>query len=144
MSISASMDSSVPPTTAAHAAMSPALSPLQEEVVEIILTSLNLKNIDKSKISPETGLTQNSTHGSTQDSVGVPPGSSGVGNGSQSGAESPSTLGTLGLDSIDVLELIVNFEQHFQIKIGEQENYAQHFRNIASVAKFIECKKMLV
>jgi acyl carrier protein len=49
--------------------------------------------------------------------------------------------GGLNLDSIDILELIVNFEQNFGIKLHEAEAYAQHFRNIGSVVDFIQQKK---
>ena len=49
--------------------------------------------------------------------------------------------GGLNLDSIDILELIVNFEQNFGIKLNDSEAYAQHFRNIGSVVDFIQAKK---
>jgi acyl carrier protein len=51
------------------------------------------------------------------------------------------TQGGLNLDSIDILELIVNFETSFGIKLNESESYAQHFRNIGSIVEFIESKK---
>lgn len=47
----------------------------------------------------------------------------------------------LNLDSIDILELIVNFEQKFNIKLEESEAYAQHFRNIGTIVDFIESKQ---
>jgi acyl carrier protein len=49
--------------------------------------------------------------------------------------------GGLNLDSIDILELIVNLEQNFGIKLNETEAYAQHFRNIGSIVDFIISKK---
>ncbi len=49
--------------------------------------------------------------------------------------------GGLNLDSIDILELIVNFEQNFNIKLNETEAYAQHFQNIGSVVDFIHQKQ---
>lgn len=49
--------------------------------------------------------------------------------------------GGLNLDSIDILELIVNFEQNFKIKLNETEAYAQHFQNIGSVVDFIRQKQ---
>ncbi|QLY24422.1 acyl carrier protein [Bdellovibrio sp. KM01] len=51
------------------------------------------------------------------------------------------TQGGLNLDSIDILELIVNFETSFGIKLNESESYAQHFRNIGSIVEFIETKQ---
>jgi acyl carrier protein len=51
------------------------------------------------------------------------------------------TQGGLNLDSIDILELIVNFETSFGIKLNESESYAQHFRNIGSIVEFIESKQ---
>jgi len=47
----------------------------------------------------------------------------------------------LNLDSIDILELIVNFEQSFGIKLNESESYAQYFKNIGSIEDFIQIKK---
>lgn len=52
----------------------------------------------------------------------------------------PLTQGGLNLDSVDILELIVNFETSFGIKLNESENYAQHFRNIGGIVDFIESK----
>ncbi|MGE0631834.1 MAG: acyl carrier protein [Pseudobdellovibrionaceae bacterium] len=47
----------------------------------------------------------------------------------------------LNLDSIDILELIVNFEKSFNIKLEESEAYAQHFKNIGTIVDFIESKQ---
>lgn len=47
----------------------------------------------------------------------------------------------LNLDSIDILELIVNFEQSFGMKLNESESYAEHFKNIGSIVDFIQSKK---
>ena len=44
----------------------------------------------------------------------------------------------LNLDSIDILELIVNFETTFGIKLEESESYAQYFKNIGSIVDFVE------
>lgn len=49
----------------------------------------------------------------------------------------------LNLDSIDILELIVNFESSFGIKLSESEQYAKHFQNIGSVVDFIIAKQSL-
>lgn len=51
------------------------------------------------------------------------------------------TKGGLNLDSIDILELIINFENSFGIKLNESESYAQHFQNIGSIVDFIHLKK---
>ena len=51
------------------------------------------------------------------------------------------TQGGLNLDSIDILELIVNFEHTFGIKLNESESYAQYFKNVGSIVDFIESKK---
>lgn len=47
----------------------------------------------------------------------------------------------LGLDSIDILELVVNFEKKYSIKLDDTEAYATHFKNIGSVVDFIGSKK---
>ncbi|MBC7370793.1 MAG: acyl carrier protein [Bdellovibrionaceae bacterium] len=49
----------------------------------------------------------------------------------------------LNLDSIDILELIVNFEQSFGMKLNESESYAHHFKNIGSIVDFIQSKKTI-
>lgn len=51
------------------------------------------------------------------------------------------TQGGLNLDSIDILELIVNFENTFGIKLNESEPYAQYFKNVGSIVDFIQLKK---
>ena len=48
----------------------------------------------------------------------------------------------LGLDSIDILELVVNFEKKYGIKLDDTESYAAHFKNIGSVVDFISSKKV--
>jgi acyl carrier protein len=52
----------------------------------------------------------------------------------------PLTAGGLNLDSVDILELIVNFESTFGIKVDESESYAQHFKNIGSIVEFIHTR----
>lgn len=47
----------------------------------------------------------------------------------------------LGLDSIDILELVVNFEKKYGIKLDDAESYATHFKNIGSVVDFISTQK---
>jgi acyl carrier protein len=55
--------------------------------------------------------------------------------------ETPLTKGGLDLDSVDILELIVNFEQVFGIKLNESEAYAQYFKNIGTVVDFVMTQK---
>lgn len=52
-------------------------------------------------------------------------------------SETPLMQGGLNLDSVDILELIVNFEKKYGIKLNESEAYSNHFRNIGSVVEFI-------
>lgn len=61
----------------------------------------------------------------------------------RSGVNENTTLtqGGLNLDSIDILELIVNFEHSFGIKLNESESYAQYFKSIGSIIDFIELKQ---
>lgn len=56
--------------------------------------------------------------------------------------KTPITQGGLNLDSIDILELIVNFENIFNIKLNESEPYAEYFKDIGSIVDFIEVKKL--
>ena len=55
--------------------------------------------------------------------------------------QTPLTQGGLNLDSIDILELIINFEHSFGIKLNESEAYAQHFKDVGSIATFVESQK---
>lgn len=52
----------------------------------------------------------------------------------------PITNGGLNLDSVDILEIIVQFEHKFGIKLSESESYAEHFKNIGTVTDFIVSK----
>lgn len=54
--------------------------------------------------------------------------------------ETPLMGGGLNLDSVDILELIVNFEKKFDIKLNDSEAYAEYFKNIGSVVEFVKCK----
>ncbi len=47
----------------------------------------------------------------------------------------------LKLDSIDILELVVQFENHFKFKFQENESYKEHFQNIGTIVNFIDSKK---
>ncbi|MDR1896597.1 MAG: phosphopantetheine-binding protein [Prevotellaceae bacterium] len=46
----------------------------------------------------------------------------------------------LGLDSIDVLELIVLLQQDYGIKVGSAEEGKQVFQSIRTMAEFIKSK----
>ncbi|MCF0050410.1 phosphopantetheine-binding protein [Dyadobacter chenwenxiniae] len=47
----------------------------------------------------------------------------------------------LGLDSIDALELIVMFEQHYGIEVLEPQESKKAFRSISSMADYIRGKR---
>ena len=50
------------------------------------------------------------------------------------------TAGGLNLDSVDILEIIVQLEHKFGIKMSDSEAYAQHFQNIGTVVDFVKSK----
>jgi acyl carrier protein len=50
-----------------------------------------------------------------------------------------NTLQDLGADSLDVVEIIMNLEEHFAIHIDDQE--AEKLKTIADVARYIETLK---
>lgn len=52
--------------------------------------------------------------------------------------DTPLMQGGLNLDSVDILELIVNFEKKYGIKLNESESYSTYFKNIGSVIEFIK------
>ena len=56
-------------------------------------------------------------------------------------SSTPLTKGGLELDSIDILELIVSFENMFGIKLNESEEYALHFKNVGTIVDFVVSKK---
>ena len=78
-------------------------SELTNQVIDIIIDSLNLKHIDKSQVNDET----------------------------------PFINGGLNLDSVDILEIIVQLEHHFGIKMNDAEAYQKHFKNIGSLVDFV-------
>lgn len=49
--------------------------------------------------------------------------------------------GGLGLDSVDILEIVVVIEQHYGIKVSSPEMGAEYFRNIRSIADLIKLQK---
>jgi acyl carrier protein len=59
---------------------------------------------------------------------------------SEVGPQTPLLKGGLNLDSVDILELIVTFEQKFSIKLNESEEYSKHFRDVGSVVEFVKLK----
>lgn len=46
----------------------------------------------------------------------------------------------LNLDSVDILEIIVQLENKFGIKMNDSEAYAQHFKNIGTIVDFVRSK----
>lgn len=45
--------------------------------------------------------------------------------------------GGLELDSIDVLEVVVAIEHHFNVKVGDAETGKKYFRTIGGIADFV-------
>jgi acyl carrier protein len=45
----------------------------------------------------------------------------------------------LGADSLDLVELVMELEEHFNIEISDEES--QNFKTVADVASYIESKK---
>jgi acyl carrier protein len=75
-----------------------------DEVVDLIITSTNLRHVDPKAISKTT------------------------------------TLGPagLGLDSIDILEVVVNVELKFGVKIDDRETGETAFQSVGTITDFIE------
>ena len=85
---------------------------LMPELIELIINAVNLKHLDRSLINAETRLTQN------PDPKADP-------------------ASSLGLDSVDILEVVVVVEHHFGIKITNAEDGKQIFRNFGTLADYI-------
>jgi acyl carrier protein len=47
----------------------------------------------------------------------------------------------LGLDSIDVLELVIGIRKEFGVEIADRQTAEKVFISVGSVAKYIEAKK---
>lgn len=47
----------------------------------------------------------------------------------------------LSLDSIDILEIVVQLEHHFNFKLNEQDEYAKYFKNIGTIVDLIQIKR---
>jgi acyl carrier protein len=56
-------------------------------------------------------------------------------------SETSITKDGLNLDSIDILELVVQLENNFKFKFKENESYNEHFKNIGSLVQFINTNK---
>lgn len=52
-------------------------------------------------------------------------------------AEVSLRTGGLGLDSVDLLEVIVAIEHRFNLKVEDAETGQRHFRTIGSIANFV-------
>ena len=81
---------------------------LVAELIPLITQAVNLQHLDVSKISSNTALTH---HSGSEDS--------------------------LGLDSVDILEVVVTLEHHYGIKIENSETGKQIFANFGSVADYL-------
>ncbi len=53
------------------------------------------------------------------------------------GVDTALTQGGLGLDSVDILEVIVALEQRFGVKVRDAETGQKYFRTIGTVADFV-------
>ncbi len=78
------------------------------ELIPLITNAVNLQHLDQTKINAETGLT---LHSPTSDN--------------------------LGLDSVDILEVVVTLEHHYKIKIENTEAGKKIFTNFGTVADYI-------
>ncbi len=77
---------------------------LFQEIVETLLSSLNLKHIDRSRLGPETLLGK----------------------------------GGMDLDSIEMLEIVIAFEQKYGLKVSGPEEGREKFHTLGSLQHFIE------
>lgn len=82
---------------------------LQNDVVDLILDSVNMRHKDKSQINASTPL---------------------VGDG-------------LGLDSLDILEIVVAVEKKYGVRVNGAEEGKEVFRSIGSLTHFVETKAQL-
>lgn len=55
-------------------------------------------------------------------------------------SNTPITKDGLNLDSVDILEIVVQLEHHFNFKVAESEAYNEHFKNIGTLTMFVESK----
>ena len=60
------------------------------------------------------------------------------------GDEMPLFKTGLGLDSIDALELTLNVEKEYGVKVANSEQALQAFQSVATLANFIETRRQPV
>lgn len=51
--------------------------------------------------------------------------------------DTPLTQGGLELDSVDILEIVINIEHRFGVKVGNAEAGKMHFRTIGTITDFV-------
>jgi acyl carrier protein len=56
------------------------------------------------------------------------------------GPETSLTQGGLGLDSVDILEVVVAVEQKFGVKVKDAESGKANFQTIGTIANFVLSK----
>ena len=83
---------------------------LTAELIALILNAVNLQHIDPSTLSANTLL------------MGTPEGTS---------------AGALGLDSVDILEVVVVVEHRYGIKIDNADTGKQVFQTFGTIADFL-------
>ncbi len=81
------------------------------ELIQLVTDSVNLQHLDRSTLSAETSLT----------------------------TAAPGQF-ALGLDSVDILEVVVAVEHRYGIKIDNAENGKQVFKNFGTIADYILSK----
>jgi acyl carrier protein len=54
--------------------------------------------------------------------------------------ETPLTQGGLGLDSVDILEVVVAIEHRFGVKLQDAETGKKYFRTIGTVTDFVQTR----
>jgi acyl carrier protein len=59
----------------------------------------------------------------------------------QLSAETTLTQGGLGLDSVDILEVVVAIEHKYGVKVESAQTGAQHFKTIGTICDFIQANK---
>ena len=56
------------------------------------------------------------------------------------GPDTSLAQGGLGLDSVDILEVVVAIEQKFGVKVVDAESGKLNFRTIGTIASFVQAK----
>ncbi|MEZ4814351.1 MAG: phosphopantetheine-binding protein [Bdellovibrionota bacterium] len=87
--------------------MSTAFDTLKNELLDVITEAVNMKNLDRSTVTPET----------------------------------PIMVEGLGLDSIDILEVVIALEKKFGVKIENNQNSRDMFKSVGALADYIEQNK---